>query len=112
MATLETRLANLITAIGADIKTVGSLTSLVTTVKTSVVAAVNEVHGKLNNPDFLPPKTTITMSKTGTTWPGVTTARGDVVFIWMGADPSPPIVASRTLNQPGMLSGVDIRVVV
>lgn len=52
MATLQVRLSDLITAIGTDIKllrtyitgsSTGDLTGLTTTVKTSVVAAINEV---------------------------------------------------------------------
>ena len=46
---LATRVNNLATAIGSDIKAIfsqiGSLSSLATTEKTSLVAAVNEVAG-------------------------------------------------------------------
>lgn len=49
MATLETRLIALANAIGADIKSLraadGTLTSLTTTAKGSLVAAINELHG-------------------------------------------------------------------
>lgn len=49
MASLQTRLSDLITAIGTDYKTikgwVGDLTSLTTTEKGSLVGAINEVFG-------------------------------------------------------------------
>lgn len=61
--------------------------------------------------DYIPGMT-ITISKNGATWPGVPTARADVVIIWKGADPSPPVVANRTIGQPGLLNNVDFRVVV
>lgn len=48
--TLQSRIAELITAIGADVKadrtTMGTLASLTTTAKTSLVAAINEVNAK------------------------------------------------------------------
>jgi hypothetical protein len=51
MATLETRLINLASAIGADIKALriadGDLASLSTTVKTNLVGAINELHAAL-----------------------------------------------------------------
>lgn len=50
MATLQARIADLITAIGTDYKTIiariGDLTSLTTTSKTSLVSAINEVNAK------------------------------------------------------------------
>lgn len=52
MATLETRLISLAQAIGTDIKTLtakqGDLTSLSTTAKTNLVAAINELHAALS----------------------------------------------------------------
>lgn len=50
MATLQARLADLITAIGTDFKTltgrIGDITTLTTTNKTSLTAALNEVNAK------------------------------------------------------------------
>lgn len=55
----------------------------------------------------------IAVVKTGGVWPGGTastgvrpTSRSDVVVAWIGADPSPAIVASGT---GGMLDNVDLR---
>lgn len=52
--TLESRIADLITSLGTDYKTikgwVGTLGSLTTTDKTSVVAAINEVNAKPSAP--------------------------------------------------------------
>jgi hypothetical protein len=42
------------------------------------------------------------------TWPARPTSRADVLVIWDGPDPSPPIVASGT---GGMLNNVDKRYV-
>jgi hypothetical protein len=55
---------------------------------------------------------TITINKSGSTWPGVPTTRTDIVVIWAGADPSPPPVSFRTLGSPGLLDNVDYRVVI
>lgn len=55
----------------------------------------------------LPAGTTVTIVKAGT-WPARPTARTDIIVIWKGADPSPPIVSSGT---GGMLDGVDMRFV-
>lgn len=53
MSTLAQRLIDLSNAIGADIKDVrakaGTLTALNTTAKTSLVAAINELHGLLGS---------------------------------------------------------------
>lgn len=46
--------------------------------------------------------------KTGSTWPARPTASTDVIVLWIGADPSPTIVASGT---GGMLDNIDIRMV-
>lgn len=56
----------------------------------------------------LPAGTTITVQKSGGTWPARPTARTDVFVAWKGADPSPAIVSSGT---GGMLDGVDYRLV-
>lgn len=49
---LQTRIAALITSIGGDIKTLlasqGNLTTLTTDVKTSLVAAINELQSEIN----------------------------------------------------------------
>jgi hypothetical protein len=51
MATLETRLITLASAIGADVKALrladGDLTSLTTNTKATLVAAINELHAAL-----------------------------------------------------------------
>jgi hypothetical protein len=92
MATLLSRFGDLITAIGADVKAI----------KTTPASYAT-----------LPAGSTITLTKpSGGTWPGVPTTRTDVIVIWKGADPSPSIVASRTLNSAGLLNGVDFRLVV
>jgi hypothetical protein len=54
---------------------------------------------------------TIVVNKTGGTWPGPPTLRTDIVIVWKGADPSPPIVSARTLGVPGMLDNVDLRMI-
>lgn len=65
------------------------------------------------NYDDLPPRTTIVLIKDSNgLWPGVPTDRADTIIIWKGAEPSPPIVQSRVLGDPGMLDNVDIRMIV
>ena len=59
----------------------------------------------------LPPYTTVVVTKTGGTWPGPLTLRSDIIIIWKGPDPSPPIVSVRTLGVPGMLDNVDLRMI-
>ncbi|MFZ1812571.1 MAG: hypothetical protein WAU02_03585 [Candidatus Saccharimonadales bacterium] len=58
--------------------------------------------------DRLPAGSTLTVAKSGSTWPARPTSRSDVIIQWKGADPSPPIVSSGT---GGMLDNVDIRLV-
>lgn len=58
--------------------------------------------------DNLPAGTTLTVTKSGTTWPSRPTARGDIVVQWKGPDPSPSIVSTGT---GGMLDNVDVRFV-
>lgn len=58
--------------------------------------------------DRLPAGSTLTVAKSGSTWPARPTSRSDVIVQWKGADPSPPIVSSGT---GGMLDNVDIRLV-
>lgn len=58
--------------------------------------------------DNLPAGTTLTVMKSGTTWPSRPTARTDIVVQWKGPDPSPSIVSSGT---GGMLDNVDVRFV-
>lgn len=53
----------------------------------------------------LPAGTTLTVSKTGATWPVRPTSRPDIVVQWKGANPSPPISSTYMLNN------VDIRLV-
>lgn len=56
----------------------------------------------------LPAGTTLTVSKSGGTWPARPTSRTDIIVQWKGADPSPSIVSSGT---GGMMDNVDIRFV-
>lgn len=56
----------------------------------------------------VPAGVTLTVVKSGSTWPARPTSRTDVVVAWKGADPSPAIVASGT---GGMLDNVDYRLV-
>lgn len=56
----------------------------------------------------LPAGTTLTVLKSGSSWPARPTSRADIVVQWKGADPSPAIVSSGT---GGMLDGVDVRFV-
>lgn len=56
----------------------------------------------------MPAGTTITVAKSGSTWPARPTSRTDLIVQWKGPDPSPSIVASGT---GGMLDNVDIRFV-
>ncbi len=56
----------------------------------------------------LPAGSTITVAKSGGTWPARPTARTDIIVQWKGADPSPSIVSSGT---GGMMDNVDIRFV-
>lgn len=55
--------------------------------------------------DMLPAGTTITVAKSGATWPSRPTSRTDIVVVWKGADPSPAIGGS------GMVADVDYRIV-
>lgn len=54
----------------------------------------------------LPAGTTLTVLKSGSSWPARPTARADIVVVWKGPDPSPAIVSSGT---GGMRDGVDER---
>lgn len=56
----------------------------------------------------LPAGSTLTVFKSGSTWPARPTSRTDIEVIWKGADPDPSIVASGT---GGMLDNVDTRFV-
>jgi len=56
----------------------------------------------------LPAGSTITVAKSGSTWPARPTSRNDIVVQWKGTDPSPTIVPTGT---GGMLDNVDIRFV-
>jgi hypothetical protein len=59
--------------------------------------------------DMLPSGSTLTVIKSGSTWPQRPTTRTDIVVAWKGADPSPAVVNSGTA---GMLNNVDYRIVV
>jgi hypothetical protein len=56
----------------------------------------------------LPAGAAVVAAKSGGTWPARPTARGDIVVMWKGPDPSPDIVSSGTA---GMRDGVDLRLV-
>jgi hypothetical protein len=59
-----------------------------------------------------PASIVIVVNKTDGVWPGAPTARADTVIMWKGEEPSPPLVSERILGQPGLLLGVDIRLIV
>ena len=78
-----------------------------------MVRAVTSLTGVPADESIMSPGTPVFLRKTaGGVWPGVPTTRTDIPIIWVGADPSPPVVASRTLNQPGFLDNVDLRLVI
>jgi hypothetical protein len=52
---------------------------------------------------LLPAGTTLTVTKTGTTWPPRPTSRTDIVVRWKGADPAPGF------GGLAMVEGVDVR---
>lgn len=56
--------------------------------------------------DMLPAGVTITVLKSGSTWPNRPTSRTDIIVAWKGADPSPAVGGN------GMVNGVDYRIVV
>lgn len=56
----------------------------------------------------LPASTTLTVLKSGGTWPARPTSRTDIVVQWKGPDPSPVIVSTGT---GGMIDDVDIRLI-
>lgn len=55
---------------------------------------------------LLPAGSTLTVYKSGGTWPARPTSRADITVRWNGADPSPSIVSSGT---GGMHDGIDVR---
>jgi hypothetical protein len=71
--------------------------------------AVSDTSGDYER---LPIGSTITITKSGGTWPGSPTGREDLVIIWKGAEPSPPIVSTRTVGVAGLLDNVDLRLIV
>jgi hypothetical protein len=73
----------------------------------------DEIAGVDTSVDYsdLPAYMTLVVKKNGATWPGPPTLRSDIIIIWKGADPSPPIVSVRTLGTPGMLDNVDLRMI-
>jgi hypothetical protein len=89
------------------------VTGFTAEVVTSGAALVNVRLGDSVLFDDLPAGVTLTLAKpSGGAWPGVPTVRTDLIIQWKGADPSPPVVASRTLGSAGMLDNVDLRIVV
>jgi hypothetical protein len=87
-------------------------TALNTKISSSLVNAANGVAGLdasvLLPVALLPAGSTLTVQKSGGTWPARPTSRSDITVQWKGADPSPTIVASGT---GGMLDNVDVRFV-
>lgn len=75
------------------------------TALTGIVGGIGGDDGPITYDD-LPAGTTLTVIKSGSTWPARPTARGDIVVIWKGPDPSPTVVTSGT---GGMRDGVDER---
>lgn len=57
----------------------------------------------------LPAGSVVMVKKTGTTWPARPTTRTDLVVVWQGTEPSPPIVTSGT---GGMYSGDERDIIV
>lgn len=57
------------------------------------------------NYDRLPAGTTLTVAKSGGTWPSRPTSRTDIIVQWKGADPSPVTGGS------GMVNNVDTRLI-
>lgn len=55
--------------------------------------------------DTIPAGSTLTVQKSGGTWPARPTSRTDITVAWKGADPSPAIGGT------GMVDGVDYRLV-
>jgi hypothetical protein len=100
----------------ATVATTGSYTDLANRPTLATVATTGSYNDLTNKPTIpggvdystLPAGTTLTVLKSGSTWPARPTARTDIVVAWKGADPSPAIVASGTA---GMLNNVDYRLV-
>ena len=80
-------------------------------VATEIKTIRTEINSAKPSYGNIPAGSTITVTKSGGVWPGSPTSRSDVIIIWKGADPSPAIVASRTVGTAGMLDNVDIRLV-
>ena len=76
------------------------VTSQITTAVGGVVTTVTA--------ETAAPLTTLTVTKSGGTWPARPTSRSDIIVQWKGADPSPAIVSSGT---GGMRDNIDIRLV-
>lgn len=107
--------------IGAALIGVGAITVTINdvadTITISTTATANSTDAALRDRSThtgmeplsaLPAGTTLTVLKSGGSWPARPTARADVVVAWKGPDPSPPIVSSGT---GGMLDNVDYRLV-
>jgi len=64
--------------------------------------------GLMPTVESIPAGSTITVQKTGASWPARPTSRADVTVIWKGPDPSPSIAATGT---SGMRDNIDMRFV-
>lgn len=108
--------ASLVSSLEDDVAGVASgLTGLGTTLSAvqSELAGVEAELASVASPSDptvsqMPAGITLTVLKSGSTWPARPTARADVVVAWKGPDPSPSIVSSGTA---GMLNNVDYRLV-
>lgn len=89
-------------AVSVTAADVGALTQTAADARYALVGA----GGASPTIENVPSGTTITVIKSGSTWPARPTARTDIIVRWRGADPSPPIVASGT---GGMLDNIDER---
>lgn len=100
----------------STVATTGSYTDLANRPTLATVATTGSYNDLANKPTIpggvdystLPAGTTITVLKSGSTWPARPSARADLIVAWKGADPSPSIVSSGTA---GMLNNVDYRLV-
>jgi hypothetical protein len=96
----------LITVTNDDAADTITVSTLATANSTDAQLRDRTTHTGLMPVSGLPPGSTLTVQKSGTTWPARPTSRTDIFVIWKGPDPSPAIVSSGT---GGMLNNVDMR---
>lgn len=90
--------------IGADI-VAGANVTVIFDDATGKTTIASEAGGSSPTYANLPAGSTITVQKSGATWPVRPTSRTDITVAWKGADPSPAIGGT------GMMDGVDYRLV-